>query len=146
MTNKAEPDAERASAEEDSGAPPLSEIVGALLSASQRFVRDVGELLGLETRRAFQALAWMAALAVWAGLLGAGTWFLLLAAAYTALIDSGMVSAAALLLLAGLNLLGAVLGIVIIRRLSRALLFRAVRRVVLGESRYASVKPQNTGV
>lgn len=128
----AEPDPDRSSAEEEVGSLPLSEVASALLAAGQRFVQDVGELLGLETRRAFQALTWMAALAVVAGLLGAAAWFLLLAAAYTGLRDWGMASWAAFLLLAGLNLLGALISVVIIRRLSSALLFRATRRVLLG--------------
>ncbi|MCO6439807.1 MAG: phage holin family protein [Nitrococcus mobilis] len=145
MTYRAEPDAERASAEEASEAPPLSEAVGALLEAARQFVRDVGELLGLEAQRAFQALTWMAALAVGAGLLGAGAWFLLLAAAYTVLIDWGMAGGAVFLLLAGLNLLGAIMSAVIIRRMSKALLFRATCRVLLGEPNHAPAKPQNTG-
>lgn len=129
------PDVERPRAEEEAKAPPLSEVSSALLVAGKRFVQDVGELLGLETRRAFQALAWMVALAVVAGFLGAATWFSLLAAAYTGLMGLGIASWAAFLVLAGANLLGAVVSVVIIRRLSSALLFRATRRVLLGESR-----------
>ncbi len=146
MAYRAEPDAERASAEEGlEEAPPLSEAAGALLEAGRQFVRDVGELLGLEAQRAFLALTWMAALAVGAGLLGVGTWFLLLAAAYAALVDLGMASGAAFLLLAGLNLLGAILSVAMIRRVSKALLFRATRRALLGELNHAPVKPQDTG-
>ena len=142
---EANPDGEHTGAEQEARSPPLSEIAGALLETARRFVQDVGELLGLETRRAFQALAWMAALAVIAGLLGAAAWFFLLAAAYTALLDLGMASGAALLLLAGLNLLGAVASVAIIRRLSGALTFPAARRALLGNSEYGATKPQNTG-
>ncbi|MDN5848836.1 MAG: hypothetical protein L0H63_04240 [Nitrococcus sp.] len=142
----AEPDAQRSTAEEEARALPLSEVASALLEAGRRFVQDVGELLGLETQRALQALAWMVALAVLAALLRAGAWFLLLAAAYTALVDLGMDSTAALLLLAALNLLGVIISALIIRRLSSALLFRATRRALLGEPKHEPIKPQNTGV
>lgn len=142
---EANPEGERAGVEQEARSPPLSEIAGTLLEAARRFVQDVGELLGLETRRAVQALAWMAALAVTAGLLGAAAWFLLLAAAYTALLDLGVASATALLLLAGFNLLGAAASVAIIRRLSGALSFPAARRVLLGHSQYGATKPQNTG-
>lgn len=142
----AEADSEHSSGEEHAGSLPLSEVADALLEAGRRFVQHVGELLGLETRRAVQALTWMVALAVLAGLWGAATWFLLLAAAYTALVDLGLGSAAVLLLLAGLNLLGAILSVVIIRRLSSALLFRATRRVLLGEPKHEPTKSQHTGM
>lgn len=141
-----EPNADepRGSAEEGARSPPLSEVAGALLEAARRFVQDVGELLGLETRRAFEALAWMAALAVMAGLLGAAAWFFLLAAAYTALLDLGMAAGAALLLLAGLNLLGALVSVAVVRRLSGALTFPAARRALLGNAGYGATKSQNT--
>lgn len=142
----AEPASERSSGEEDAGSLPLREVASALLEAGRRFVQDVGVLLGLETQRALQALTWMAALAVLAALLGAGAWFLLLAAAYTALVDLGMGSSAALVLLAGLNLLGVIISALIIRRLSSALLFRATRRVLLGEPKYEPIKRRNTGM
>lgn len=142
----AESDPEHSSAVEDAESLPLSEVASALLEASRRFVQHVGELLGLETQRALQALTWMAALAVLAALLGAGAWFLLLAAAYTALVDLGMGSSAALVLLAGLNLLGVIISALIIRHLSSALQFRATRRVLLGEPKHEPIKPQNTRV
>ncbi|MDN5871028.1 MAG: hypothetical protein L0H73_09980 [Nitrococcus sp.] len=140
----AEPDPEHSSTEENATPLPLTEIASALLGAGRRFVQHVGELLGLETQRALQALTWMVALAVLAGLLAAGTWLLLLAAAYTALVDLGMGSAAALLLLAALNLLGVIISALIIRRLSSALMFRATRRVLLGEPKHEPFKPPHT--
>lgn len=141
----AEPDSERSSTEEGTEPLPLSEVVSALLQAARGFAQDVGELFGLETQRAFQALTWMVALAVLIGLLGASVWFALLAAAYIALVDLGMAAEAALLLLAALSLLGVLLSVMIIRRLSSALLFRATRRVLLGEPRNEPTEPPHTG-
>lgn len=143
------PDRERSRAKEEAKSPSLSEVSRGLFVAGQRFVQDVGELLGLETRRAFQALTWMVALAVITGLLGAATWFSLVAAAYVGLMGLGIASWVAFLVLAGANLLGAIASVMIIRRLSSALLFRATRRVLLGaprlgESKYEPAEPQNT--
>ncbi|HET8700925.1 MAG TPA: phage holin family protein [Nitrococcus sp.] len=137
----AKPDLDRSSVEEEKGAMPLSEVAGALFTAGQRFAQDVGELLGLEARRAFRALTWMVALAVVAGLLGAAMWLALLAAAYIGLMDLGIPNWGAFLVLAGANLVGALISLLIIRRLSSALLFRTTRRVLLGEPRPAELTP-----
>lgn len=141
----AESGPERSAPQEDADSLPLSEVAAVLLEAVRRFIQDVGELLGLEARLAGRAIAWMLGLAVLAGLLGAATWFLLLAAAYTALLDQGLTSVAALLLLAALNLAGTILCVAVTRRLSSALLFRATRRALLEETSHAQPPPRDTG-
>ena len=126
---------------QEPGAPPaVGPRVGSaasltgLASTMFRSARDVAghtlEIAVLESRLAGTALVTIAALGLGAVVLALSTWGLLLAAAVRGLMVAGFGPAAAILIVAAVNLVVAVALILIILRLTRRLKFAATRRVL----------------
>lgn len=123
----------------DAAGAPATTQIAQLLETTRRLVAVVAELaqdqlqlLALESERAGQALARMAALGLAAGLLVAGSWLGLSLALVFWLLEWGLRTSLALLLASGMNLLGLWLVLQGLQRESAALGFPGTLRSLQG--------------
>lgn len=115
---------------EDQG--PIA-LLGEILDTGRRLAADFLELLGLEARLASGSLALILAAGLGLGVLLIAAWILLWAALAVLLGGAGLRLSLALLIVALVNLAGAVALLLWMRRLGRDLLFRE-SRAALGAS------------
>ncbi|MGH8502479.1 MAG: hypothetical protein ACREVE_08390 [Gammaproteobacteria bacterium] len=107
---------------------------GALLGAAADFIDSAVALLALESRLAILSLIVMLAAGVIAAVLLVSVWLLILAAGAISLVQAGWPWEAVLAGMAIANILPAALCALLIRHLSRNLLFSATRRSLLSKS------------
>lgn len=111
--------------------PSLLDQLGALLAELPALFSDRIELLSLELQRAARVLAQVAALVVIVAILGVSAWFLLWGAAVAAMLHAGLSLAWTLSITLLVNLAGAALVALRIRRLLPQISLPATRRRLL---------------
>lgn len=120
-----------------SPAPPGPGVAGALsatLASARTALSTFLELVVLEARRAGLALAWMLAFGIAMAVCAVAAWLALLAVLALWAVSLGLPVIAAVLAIAGINLLGAGALAFLCIGLSRSLLFGATRRQLAGKA------------
>jgi uncharacterized membrane protein YqjE len=87
--------------------PGLGELIGRLLGEARSLVTDFAELAVLDARRAAIRLAWLLAAVLVATVLVVTTWMALVAAGVVLMLGQGASWVTALIVAAGLNVIGA---------------------------------------
>jgi Putative Actinobacterial Holin-X, holin superfamily III len=87
--------------------PGLGEVIGRLLGEARSLVADFAELAVLDARRAAIRLAWLLAAVLVATVLVVTTWMALVAAGVVFMLGKGASWVTALIVAAGLNVIGA---------------------------------------
>lgn len=113
--------------------PDLGEYAANLANELRGLVHDHIELVTLETRLCIHNLLKMAVIAVVGALVLAGAWFALIGAAVFVLISIGIAPALAMVLLAASNVLLALGGWVLFKRISARLGWPASQRTLKPE-------------
>ncbi len=120
----------------DAPAPPtglIRDVIG-LVHEIREQAHDHLQLAVLETRLSINSLLAMAIIAIVIAILLISVWLALVGAAVMALIAVGLSPAVALLAMGACNLAGALLGWLLIRRLSNSLGWPATLRALRSES------------
>jgi hypothetical protein len=110
--------------------PGLTEDVVRLSNELRELVHDQIELATLETRLVVNSLLSMAVIAIVAAVLLVSTWLALAGAAMLALVSVGLAPTVAMLLMAGANLVLALLGWMMLRHKSSNLGWPATLRML----------------
>lgn len=118
----------------------FDELSSAYASARATFSGFL-ELLSLEARRAGLALMWMVVWGLVAAICIGAAWLGLMVALAMWAVSAGMAPIAAVIIIAGVNLIAGALLIYACTRMSRDLLFSATRRQVAGASPAKPVLP-----
>lgn len=118
----------------------FDELSSAYASARATFSGFL-ELLSLEARRAGLALMWMVVWGLVAAICIGAAWLGVLAALVMWAVSAGMAPIAAVVIVAGVNLIVGALLIYVCTGISRDLLFAATRRQVAGKSPATPVAP-----
>lgn len=116
----------------DASAPPpdLGEYAASLASEVRGLVHDHIELATLESRLLIRRVLMMAMIAVFSALVLASAWLALTGAAVFVLIQLGIAPAMAMALLAAVNVLIALGGLLLLRRTSARLGWPATQRTL----------------
>jgi hypothetical protein len=114
--------------------PGLGEVVGRLLGDTRGLAADFAELAVLDARRAAIRLAWLLGSVLVAAVLIVTTWMALVAAGVVFMLGKGASWAAALVIAAVLNLVGAAALVRWTLALIKELPFTALLRQLRGDS------------
>jgi hypothetical protein len=114
-------------------APGVFEDLSSAFAAARDALSNFLELIALEARRAGLALVWMIACGLVAALCIAAAWLGLMAALALWVVSLGLPPIAAAIVIAAINLAAGAGLLKMCTRMSRALLFSAVRRQVAGQ-------------